>query len=167
MPEYLDIVNENDEVIGRDTRANIHTQHLIHRGIHVFVLNSKHEILIQKRAADRDYYPSYYDASVGAQVKSGETYEQSARREMQEELGFQPKKLINICDYHSYSDRQRENRRLFTYIHNGIIKFDRKEVESIQWLSVNKIQAMIDKGEKFTEGFKISFQNYLHYLNNK
>jgi len=165
MTEYLDIVDEKDRVIGRDTRKNIHAQHLIHRGVHVFVVNSRGEILVQKRSQKKNYYPGFYDTSVGAQVLSGETYKEAAIRETQEELGFKPKKLIKICDYHSYSDRQRENRRLFLCFHEGPFKIDKEEVESACFFSSKRIEDEIKKGKKkFTEGFKISFKKYICYL---
>ena len=94
--EYLDIVDIKDKIIGKATRKEIHDMHQIHRGVHVFVVNSKNEILIQKRSNKKDYYPGYYDASVGAQVRSGETYEQAAKRELKEELGVDTVKLKNI-----------------------------------------------------------------------
>lgn len=159
--EYLDIVNEKDEVISRDTRKNVHKKHAIHRGIHVFVINSKNEILLQKRSEKRDYYPGFWDASVGAQVLSGETYEQAAGREVKEELGFEPEDLKKVCDYKSYSKRQRENRRLFVCQAEGPFNFNKEEVELIKFWPTEKIQEEIEKGErKFTEGFKISFHKY-------
>lgn len=159
--ECLDIVNENDKVIGKDTRDNVHKNFQIHRGVHVLVLNSKGEILIQKRSPNKSYYPGFYDASVGAQVHSRESYEDAARRETREELGFTPETLTKICDYKSYSTRQRENRRLFTCPHEGPFDFDHNELESVDFFSPEKIQEMIASGKPFTEGFTISFKHFL------
>ena len=161
MEEYLDIVDENDLVIGRDTRDNVHNNFQIHRGVHVFVINSKGEILLQKRSATKSDRPGYFDASVGAQVASGESYEEAAVRETNEELGFVPGNLVKICDYKSYSTRQRENRRLFTCIHDGPFNFDPVELESVQFLSSSEIQDMIESAKPFTDGFKISLEHYL------
>lgn len=160
MEEYVDIVDENDRVIGVDTRENVHHNHQIHRGIHVFVVNTKGELLLQKRSLLKKDRPGYYDASVGAQVRSGETYDQAATRESMEELGFNPKVLTVICNYKSYSSRQRENRRLFIVHYDGPFNIDKQEVASIEFLSIHKIQEMIDRGERFTTGFIISFKHY-------
>ncbi len=165
--EYLDIVDENDQVIGKDTRDNVHKNFQIHRGIHVLVINSKREILIQKRSTNKSYYPGYYDASVGAQVQSGESYEDTAKRETQEELGFTPLALTKICDYKSYSTRQRENRRLFVCLHEGPFNFDHNELETVDFISPTKIQKMVAAGKPFTEGFTISFKHYLKSISMK
>ncbi len=64
--EYMDIVNEADEIIGRDTRERVHARHEIHRGVHVFVVNAAGELLLQRRAETTRDYPGYWDASAGA-----------------------------------------------------------------------------------------------------
>ena len=48
--EYLDVVDEDDNVLGRDTRENIHDKGLRHRIAAVLVLNKSGEILLQKRS---------------------------------------------------------------------------------------------------------------------
>ena len=161
MNEYLDIVDEKDQIIGKDTWDNVHKNYQIHRGVHVLVVNSKGEILIQKRSKHKKYMPGLFDVSVGAQVQSGETYKQAAIRESEEELGFIPKKLVKVCDYDSYNTRQREKRRLFICYDNGPFKPDAEEVESIKFISPTKIQDMLKKGVKFTDSFSLSLRCYL------
>ncbi|MFC1790197.1 NUDIX domain-containing protein [Patescibacteria group bacterium] len=148
-----------------NTRKNIHKNYQIHRGVHVFVSNSNKELLIQKRSEKKDYYPGFFDASVGAQVLATESYKNAALRETQEELGFKPKSLTKICDYKSYSSRQKENRRLFVCQSNGPFKIDKEEVEFVKFYPIEGVREEINKGEKqFTEGFKISFENFLRNL---
>jgi len=164
MVEYLDIVDESDKNIGKGTRKNIHLKNLIHRGIHVFILNKKGELLIQRRSLKKDDRPGYYDASIGAQVLSGESYEQAAIREAKEELGLQIKKteLREICYYNSYSDRQKENRRLFLVYNDGPLGIDKSEVASAEFWTISKIKQKIKEGKlHFTEGFLMSFQKFL------
>lgn len=86
--EILNIVNENDEVVGEDTRENIHKKGLLHREINVFVLNKKKEIMFQKRTKDKDTYPGLLGSSVGGHLEIGDNYEQAAIREFKEELGL-------------------------------------------------------------------------------
>lgn len=164
--EYLDIVDNKDKVIGKGTRKSVRKMHHIHRGVHVFIVNKKSEILIQQRSKDKDDRPLFYDASVGAQVLSGETYKQAALREAEEELGILDIKVNKICKYKSFSDRQREIRTLFLARYDGPFKIDKKEVEKIEFWSVEKVQETIQKGKvNFTKGFEISFGYYIKSLN--
>lgn len=164
MPEYLDIVNENDTVIGKDTRENVHSNHQIHRGVHVLVINSEGKILVQKRSTKKKDRPGYLDASVGAQVRSGESYEQAALRETKEELGYTPAKLTYITQYKSYSSRQRENRQLFIIQYDGPFKVDHMEVDSVIFLSLEALEKRIAEKTPITDGFVISIEKYREYL---
>ncbi len=85
--EMLEVVNENDEVIGLETREKIHKEGLLHREIHVFFLTPKGEIIFQHRAKDKDTYPDKLDATVGGHVEPNMSYEDTAIKECKEETG--------------------------------------------------------------------------------
>lgn len=157
MSEYMDIVNEADEVIGRDTRENVHANHAIHRGVHVFVVSGAGLLLVQQRSPDRPYYPGYWDASAGGQVMSGESYEKAASRELLEELGCHGGPLELVGNYNSYSHRQREKRALFVHTCEGPFEFDTGEIDSIEFASAELINERLTAG-LFTEGFVRSFE---------
>ena len=165
--EILDIVNRDDKVIGKDTRYEVHRKHEIHRGIHVFISNRNNDLLIQKRSKLKKDRSGYYDASVGAQVLSGESYEQAALRETEEELGIKDVVLEKVCKYESFSTRQREIRTLFLTHHEGPFKIDKREVEFVRFYCINRIKEMIAEGKNFTKGFKISLEHFLVYMKEK
>lgn len=156
MTEYMDIVNERDEVIGRDTRERVHARHDIHRGVHVFVVNDAGELLLQLRAATKSYYPGHWDASAGGQVAAGETYEQAGRRELEEELGCPPGPLELIGKYDSFSSRQREKRALFVHRCAGPFSFPAEEIAELRFVAADGVVEML-ASQPFTEGFRRSF----------
>lgn len=86
--ELLPIVNENDEVIGSEKRGVIHAKKLLHRAVHVLVFNSQGNVYVQKRALCKDTAPGKWDSSSSGHVDPGETYEESAVRELKEELNI-------------------------------------------------------------------------------
>lgn len=86
--ELLPIVNENDEVIGTEKRGIIHAKKLLHRAVHVLVFDSQGKIYVQKRALCKDTAPGKWDSSSSGHVDPGETYEESAIRELKEELNI-------------------------------------------------------------------------------
>ncbi len=88
MEEYFDIVDEGGQVIGQSTRAECHTDpNLIHRAVHILVVDSQDRIFLQKRSPEKDIQPGKWDTSVGGHLIAGESYEQAALRELEEELG--------------------------------------------------------------------------------
>lgn len=86
--EYLDIVDENDNIIGQEDRKKVHQEGLLHREIHVYFITPNKEIIFQHRAKDKDTYPDLLDATVGGHVDSGDNYQKTAVKEIEEETGL-------------------------------------------------------------------------------
>ena len=87
--EYLDLVDENDQVIGRKLRSEVHAEGLHNfRAVNVFIVNEKGEIWIPRRQAHKQIAPLGFDMSMGGHVESGETYEEALKREAMEELNI-------------------------------------------------------------------------------
>ncbi|MFC2143345.1 NUDIX domain-containing protein [Candidatus Aenigmatarchaeota archaeon] len=160
MTEYFDVVDEDDNVIGRATRKECHSNNkLIHRGVHIFVFNSKGEILLEKRSMKKDLYPGVW-GDVAGHVDSGETYEEAAKRELKEEIGVEAE-LKRVCDFKKYTEIERENNRIFECKSDGPFKMQKDEVDSIQFFSIDKIKKMIDETpESFTPGTVVALKKY-------
>ncbi len=85
--EYLDLVDENDVVIGREKRSVVHKKRLNNfRVINVFIVNDEGKLWIPRRTAEKVNNPLALDMSVGGHVESGSTYEETFARETKEEL---------------------------------------------------------------------------------
>src|SRR5437870_4184219 len=85
--EIFDVVSEHDEVIGQQTRREVHRLGLQHRAIHVLIFNQRGEIFLQKRSITKDTFPGAWDSSASGHLDTGETYDACAVRELREELG--------------------------------------------------------------------------------
>ena len=96
--EILEIVDSDDRVIGTATRREIHEKGLCHRAVHIFVFNTRGEIYVHRRSADKDRHPLKLDSSAAGHVDPGESYETTASRELDEELGIkaQLKKVLTV-----------------------------------------------------------------------
>lgn len=88
MSELLNIVNEDDQIIGQELRTKIHEVGLLHDEIHVYFVNEKKEIFFQHRAKDKDLFPDLLDATVGGHVEIGDNYQETAIKETEEETGL-------------------------------------------------------------------------------
>lgn len=84
----LEVVNDADEVIGIKPRAEIHAQGLLHREIYIWVLMGNGDLLLQHRGPTKDMFPNCWDCSVGGHVEIGQSYLETATRELTEETGL-------------------------------------------------------------------------------
>jgi isopentenyldiphosphate isomerase len=161
--EYLDVVDADDAVVGRDTRENVHRGHRIHRGVHVLVVNARGEILVQLRSARLDNHPGHLDASAGGHVQSGETYQEAAGRELLEELGCHAEQVEHLCTYDGYSVRQFEKRGLFLHRCDGPFRPDPEAVDGIEFQAAERLVEVFAT-RPCTEGFMRSVSLYFDHL---
>lgn len=86
---YLNVVDGDDQIIGRQLRSIIHRDGLRHREVHVWLVTKKNELIFQKRGPHKDIYPNLLDASVGGHVEEGQDYMAAALAEVHEEAGLE------------------------------------------------------------------------------
>ena len=87
--EYSDLVDENDNIIGKMPTAQARREGVKNlRVVNAFLMNSKGEIWFPRRAAGKVHFPLCLDMSFAGHVSSGETYEQALKREAMEELNI-------------------------------------------------------------------------------
>src|SRR5260221_11234726 len=114
--EYLDIVDENDNVIGKSLYEDVYKNLSHHRVVHVLLFNVKRELLVQLRTFNKPRNGGTWVSSAGGHVKAGETYEEAAKRETKEELGIAPKITQKYKDL--YTDIDGHKKFLVSFIGN-------------------------------------------------
>lgn len=85
--EILDIVDENDHVTGQAPRGEIYAKGLRHRSVFVLARDADDRVFVHRRTPVKLVFPSLYDMFVGGVVGAGESYDEAALREAEEELG--------------------------------------------------------------------------------
>ena len=86
--ELIDVLDENGNKLGivKD-KKQIYLDSDYHRTVHIWIINSNNEILVQKRNLKKGTYPGLWAISVAGHVRSGETSIEAALRELKEEIG--------------------------------------------------------------------------------
>ena len=85
--EQFPVVDENDEVQGYATRSAVHGNNLRHRAVHILIFNQFGDMYLQQRSRFKDRHPLKWDSSAAGHMTAGENYDETARRELKEELG--------------------------------------------------------------------------------
>jgi isopentenyldiphosphate isomerase len=88
MEEYFDVLNEKGEYLNKiETREKCHKEGLWHKAIVVYIINSKGQVLLQKRSKTKKMWPDMWDITSGGHVLAGEFGFEAGIREAKEELG--------------------------------------------------------------------------------
>lgn len=144
--EYLDIVDENDEVVGRASFQEVYEKSSRHRICHVFIFNDEGKMALQIRSKEKFFCPGCWSTSAGGHVQSGETYEQAALREFEEELGRKNEIEFLGKDYYGPKNKFLVS---FRTVVNESFDFNKKEVESLEFFTIDEIRDKVERGEKF------------------
>lgn len=86
--EYVILVNPNDNPIGQMEKMQAHKEAKLHRAFSVFLMNNKHQMLLQRRAIDKYHSGGLLTNACCSHQQPNETNEVAATRRMHHELGF-------------------------------------------------------------------------------
>ena len=87
--EYFDVLSTSGQPTGQiKPRSEVHRDGDWHQAVLIWILNSQGELLLQRRAPDKDSHPNQLDVSCGGHVVAGESVLETAVAEIQEELGL-------------------------------------------------------------------------------
>ena len=157
--ELFDSVNEHDVVIGTTDKHTAHSLGQLHRVAAVYVFDDQGRLYVQVHKKSG----GLYDHSVGGHVSQGETYEEGAIREAEEELGItQP--LKKVAEFYSDEGETMQHMfGLFECVANDDWKFQpNDEVEEIIPMALGDILSLMSSNpEKFTGGFKNTIKMYM------
>lgn len=167
--EYLDIVDENDKVIGRGARENIWKKGLEHnvRVVNIFIFNKEGKLLLPKRSSNRKIFPSCFDFSCGEHLLAGEDYYEAAIRGLKEELGL---RNLNLTELGKLTPKEGVScfMKVYQLIYDGKINnYDRKGIDNLFWYDLETIREMIKKDKsKFKGDFPIVLDWYIKKFKN-
>ena len=159
--EIFDIVNQNDRVVGKGTRREVHKNSWLHRSIHIFVFNPQKDIFLQKRALTKDESPGYWDSSVSGHVNSGEDYLTSAHRELKEELGISGS-LQSFIMFPACRETFWEHMQSYLCTTDQTIQINPHEISEGRYWRLEELKIKIrENPDIFTSSFHCIFLRYV------
>ncbi len=174
--EYLDIYDSQGNSLGiTKSREEAHSKGLWHRAAHVWIINSKKELLIQKRSHQMDDHPDKWDISAAGHVCAGEDDVTAALRETKEEIGLNLDKsdLLQIGEVKYMSLRE-------GYINNEIntiyivkreldptkIVKQKEEVSEVKLIPNKELQKIIESEDSSFVSHPKEYKLLFDYINN-
>jgi 16S rRNA (adenine1518-N6/adenine1519-N6)-dimethyltransferase len=152
--ELFDVVNEQNVVIGQKPRGEVHAEGLRHRAVHVFVVNKRGQVYLQKRSHLKDVHPLTWDSSASGHLDVGESYANCAIRELREELGIEVPATQKVADIPATERTGMEFVELHAAEHGGPMRYAPDEIECGEWFSPEQIDEWVAaRPEDFATGF--------------
>jgi isopentenyldiphosphate isomerase len=149
--EIVEIVDESNNVLTPCKRSEMRANRLIHRATYAFVKDSANYFYVQKRSTLKDYCPSFFDPTPGGVVAAGESYEDTNRREVEEEMGIPANTPMSHLFTFFYEDtRLRCWGDAWELVWDGPLSLQQTEVSEVVKMSMQEILERADAGESFT-----------------
>jgi 8-oxo-dGTP pyrophosphatase MutT (NUDIX family) len=143
--EMVVIVDEHNAIICNVPRAVMRKEALIHRATYILVFSSDGRLFVQDRTMTKDIFPGYHDLAAGGVVVAGEGYEESARRELEEELGISGVPLAFLFDFYGEYAGQKVWGRAFSCISDGPFILQSEELTGGAFHEVDEVKELIGK----------------------
>jgi isopentenyl-diphosphate delta-isomerase len=183
MEENCIIVDNNDNIIGKDTKVNCHLgEGKLHRAFSVLLFNTKNRLLIQKRASEKITFPSIWANSCCSHPLYSNNEEEgiigakkAAKRKLSQELGIDTS-LIELSDieyitkmhYRSRADKkwiEHEIDYIFVIKSDVHVNPNPNEIEETKYVDQNELQSLFDaadnKSLNIGPWFRLIKENFL------
>ncbi len=181
MGENCILVDENDKIIGKDSKVNCHIGNgKLHRAFSVLLFNNSNELLIQKRAREKITFPSIWANSccshplyIDSEIKGIEGAKTAAKRKMEQELGINPEEInrehlqyITKMRYKARADKkwiEYEIDYIFVIKCDVKINPNKIEIEDTKYVNPEELEELfLDKNAKIGPWFRLIKENFLN-----
>lgn len=158
--ELIAWVDEADQLLGGIVRSELRERGLIGRGTFILLFNSAGELCVHRRTLSKALYPGYWDVAAGGMVGAGESYAESAVRELAEELGVNG---VELTAHERFFFDQPGNRlwcAVFSAVWDGPLKLQPEEVSEARFMPVAEVLASAEH-QPYSPDSLVALKRYL------
>ncbi len=181
MKEACILVDEEDNILGKDTKINCHLgEGKLHRAFSILLFNNSGKLLIQKRASEKITFPSIWANSccshplhIDSEVNGIDGAKTAAKRKMEQELGIESEqikleelKYITKMVYKARADEkwvEHEIDYIFAIKCDLDINPNKIEIEETKYVNLEELETLFsDKEAKIGPWFRLIKENFLN-----
>ena len=181
MEEACILVDEEDNILGKDTKINCHLgDGKLHRAFSVLLFNNSGKLLIQKRASEKITFPSIWANSccshplhINSEINGIAGAKTAAKRKMEQELGIESNQIkleklnyITKMIYKARADEkwvEHEIDYIFAIKCDLDIKPNKIEIEETKYVNLEELEALFDDNKvKIGPWFRLIKENFLN-----
>ena len=148
--EFLDVVDDGDNVVGRASRGECHAKHLTHRSVMFFILDSGGRVLVNRRSQGKEFFGGLWSIALGGHIPAGESYDEAVAREALEEAGL-TSKPERVGSFRKRLPEESENVAVYAFRTDATPKLLEAEIERGEFMSLAEAEAKTKSGEFIPE----------------
>ncbi len=160
--EKIDVLNEKGEKTGEViSREEVHRLGLWHKCVHIWIVNHKGEILLQKRSPQKATNPNKWTTATSGHLSAGDSSTEGAMRELSEEIGLNVNEneleylfTVKESDVNNNQKKQIIEKE-FTDVYLirkdiaiANLKLQEEEVSSVKWFSPDEFKKMVIENDE-------------------
>lgn len=158
--ERFPVVDKNDRILRYANRSEVHGNNLRHRAVHILIFNQAGNVYLQLRSRWKDRHPLKWDSSAAGHVAAGERYDDTAGRELKEELSVTIT-LQKISKIPASQHTDQEFITLYQGTASGDLEPNKSEIEQGAFFSPAIIDGWTSaRPEDFAPGFLECWKAY-------
>lgn len=161
-PTEVILVDVHDRQTGAMEKMEAHEKGVLHRAFSVFIFNTKGELLLQQRAAQKYHSGSLWTNTCCSHPYPGEETRAAATRRLKEELGFETavEKVFDFVYKAAFENglTEHEYDHVFTGTYEGSIEPNPEEVMDYAYKEMGQIRDHLESNPgQYTAWFHLAF----------
>lgn len=161
--ELIDEVDKAGNVIATHPTSHLKEKTFFHNVSLIIPMTKGNRFLFARRARDKHPYPNTWVCGVGGKALSGESAEDAAKREMQEEIG----RIYPLKEVTSFVYDEEDYKAIFTVftttvpISKNELALDPNEIQYCKAFTIKEIMRMINATpQEFAPTFIIAIKEF-------
>lgn len=157
--EQYDVLDARGNKTGQVlSKSQVHDQELWHASAFVWIYNSKGEVLLQLRSEDKRSFPGVWDVSVAGHMSAGDKPEETAIREIEEEIGIKVTadeltQIGNVSDIVPWLPDKKHPEFCWVFVlpkdvTTDSLNIQTDELNDIKWISIDQLEADLQDPER-------------------
>jgi isopentenyldiphosphate isomerase len=157
--DELIIVDETDKVLGKADTNKVHKNRLLHRSVHIFIINPEKKLLCRKIQKTSSLYAGYWSTGIGVHVLSGTSYDLTAKKAIENNREISSP-LVLLGKIRIEDGVENEISAVYISFSDLPIVIDKSKADEARFFSEKEIRNMLSR-EHCTPHLALSLQLYV------
>jgi isopentenyldiphosphate isomerase len=163
--EMLAVLNEQGDPTGEAvSRTEAHRNGILHGAARIYIYRIKNgipEVLLQRRSHEKDSFPNCLDVSSAGHMEVGMSFDQTAVKELEEELGLKPevadmtpafrRRFSNITQQNGQTFNDQEVVQTYILRMDDLdlskLRLQETEVSEVLWMDLDTISSRLGSAD--------------------